>query len=394
MSVAVFFINQANRKGQNMGKDLNGKKLPTGITQKPDGRYMGRVKRGGVTYTVYDMNLTELKKKMVDLRYTLEHGTYIKREKITFEDWFTEWINTYKRNTVKQGTIDSYKKHYSAYLKNQLGKMRLADIRAEHIQRLLNDMSDKGYADDTITLTCATLSGVFKQAYKNELIQKNPFLLVTRPKGKEKKERVVFTKEQQALYMQYAEQSYLCNLFKLAIYTGMRNGELSGLLWQDVDFKNKIIHIRHTLIPCEGGGWRNDTPKTKTSLRDIPMIGKAYDILKRQQKEYRAMMGNTTKIGNDDFVFSVAGEPISRKRITFEINKMLENMAADGVTFPYFTLHTLRHTYATRCLESGMDPQVLKSILGHGTLAMTTDLYSHVLPDTKAEQMAKVAEAF
>lgn len=377
-----------------MAKDIKGKNLPTGITQRPDGRYMGRVMYNGERRTVYGKSLTEIKTKMTDLRYSLEHGTYVKKEKITFEDWFSEWITTYKKNTVKQGTIDSYKKHYSAYLKKPLGAMRLADIRAEHIQRLLNDMSNKGYADDTITLTYCTLSGAFKQAYKNELIQKNPFLLVTRPKGKAKKERVVFTREQQNLYMKYAEKSYLCNLFQLAICTGMRNGELSGLLWQDVDFKNKVIHIRHTLTPCEGGGWRNDTPKTKTSLRDIPMIGKSYDILKRQQKEYRAIMGNTTKIGNDDFVFSVAGEPISRKRVTFEINKMLENMAADEVTFPYFTLHTTRHTFATRCIESGMEAQVLKTILGHATLSMTMDLYSHVLPDTKAEQMEKVSGAF
>ena len=88
------------------------------------------------------------------------------------------------------------------------------------------------------------------------------------------------------------------------------------------------------------------------------------------------------------------GEPISRKRITHEIGVMLENMENDGVKFPYFTLHTTRHTFATRCIESGMNPQVLKVILGHATLSMTMDLYSHVLPDTKAEQMAKVANAF
>lgn len=377
-----------------MAKGLDGRKLPPGITQRKNGLYMGRVMHNGESHTLYDRNLTELKKKMTDLRYTLEHGTFIKKSNITFDDWYKEWIETYKQNTVKQGTIDSYNKHYSAYLKKPLGKMKLADIRAEHLQKLLNAMSNDGYADDTITLTYCVLSGVFKQAYKNELIPKNPFSLITRPKGKAKKERVVFTKEQQELYMQYAERSYLCNLFQLAICTGMRNGELGGLLWSDVDFKNKVIHIRHTLTPNEGGGWRNDTPKTRTSKRDIPMIGKAYDILRRQEKEYRENHGKVTKISNDDFVFSVLDEPISRKRITHEIEVMLNNMAEDGAVFPYFTLHSTRHTFATRCIESGMDPQVLKTILGHATLSMTMDLYSHVLPDTKAEQMEKVANAF
>jgi len=377
-----------------MGKDINGKQLPPGITQRKDGLYMGRVTYHGTTHTIYNKKLSDLKKEMTDLRHSLEHGTFIKQSKITFSDWFKEWIDTYKRPTVKAGTVDSYVKHFSAYLKEPLGNMRLADIRAEHLQRVLNDMQAEGYADDTIILTYCVLSGVFKQAYKNELIPKNPFSLITRPKGKAKKERVVFTKEQQEIYMQYAERSYLCNLFQLAICTGMRNGELGGLLWSDVDFKNRVIHIKHNLITTQEQGTTLDTPKTRTSERDIPMIGKAYEILKRQEKEYKTMYGSITKIVNDDFVFSVGGEPISKKRITHEIEVMLDNMKADGVNFPYFTLHTTRHTFATRCIESGMQPKVLQHIMGHATLSMTMDLYSHVLPDTKREAMEAVANAF
>lgn len=377
-----------------MAKGLDGKKLPPGITQRANGLYMGRVTYHGQSHTLYDRNLTELKKKMVDLKFTLEHGLYLKESKMTFEQWFEEWITTYKQNTVKQGTIDSYRKHYSAYLKDDLGKMRLADIRDSHLQKVLNKMSKDGYADDTIMLTYCVLSGCFKQAYKSQLISTNPFALITRPKGKEKKEKVVFTKQQQELYMKYAEQSYLCNLFQLAICTGMRNGEPGGLLWSDVDFKKRTIHIRHTLIVNTGGGWRNDAPKTKTSKRDIPMIDKAYDILKRQEKEYKALKGNVTSINNDDFVFSVMGEPISAKRITHEIEVMRENMAKDKINFPYFTLHSTRHTFATRCVEEGMNMKVLQTILGHANLSTTADTYSHVQTNIKTEAMQKVSGAF
>ena len=369
-----------------MAEGSEGRKLPPGITRRANGLYMGRVMYKGVSHAIYDRNLGELKKRMTELRYSLEHGTYVKKSAITFDDWFGEWITTYKQNTVKQGTVDLYNKHYSAYIKKYLGDMKLVDIQAQDLQKLLNNMSSEGYADDTITLTYCVLSGVFKQAYKNELIPKNPFSLITRPKGKAKKEKVVFTKKQQELYMRYAERSYLRNLLQLAMCTGMRNGELRGLLWSDVDFKRKVIHIRHNLITSSKDGVKMDTPKTRTSTRDIPMTEKVYEILKRQESE-----GEKNK---DDFVFYAANGPVSRKRITHEINVMLQNMADDGIAFPYFTLHSTRHTFATRCIEKGMNPQVLKTILGHATLSMTMDLYSHVLPDTKAVEMRKVSKAF
>jgi integrase len=175
-----------------MAKGLDGRKLPPGITQRANGLYMGRVMYHGETHTLYDRNLSSLKKKMTDLRYELEHGTFIKKSDLTLEDWFKEWIATYKQNTVKQGTIKSYQAHFSAYIKPQIGKMKLEDIRPEHLQKLLNGMVEKDFADDTITLTYCVLSGIFKQAYKNELIPKNPLSVCTRPKGKAKKESFLY----------------------------------------------------------------------------------------------------------------------------------------------------------------------------------------------------------
>ncbi len=371
------------------------KKLPPGITLRSDGRYQGRVQYNGEKYALYSRNLAELKKQMTDLKYELQHGTYIKKSDITLDDWFQTWIETYKKPSVKQGTVETYREVYSAHLKKPLGKMKLSDIRGEHLQKLLNDVSRAGFSDSIIKQVCAVLSGSLKQAYKSQLIPKNPYELISKPKGKAKKEKVVFTREQQELFMQYSEKSYLRNFFQLAICTGMRIGELGGLQWNDIDFKDRVIHVRHTLAEQRGGGWRLDTPKTKTSLRDIPMIGKAYEILRQQEKEYKAYQGNVVPINKgEDFVFSVMGEPISQYRAESEIRAMLQNMAADGVDFPYFTMHCTRHTFATRCIESGMTPQVLKTILGHSSLAMTMDLYSHVLPDTKAEEMEKIASAF
>ncbi|MCD7806018.1 MAG: site-specific integrase [Lachnospiraceae bacterium] len=375
-----------------MGKGIDGKKLPAGITQRANGLYMGRVMVDGQSSTLYNRSLSQLKKEMVNLRSQMQNGTYIKPCDLTFEEWFKEWLETYKIPTVKAGTIMAYKKHYSAYIKKPIGNMKLQNIRPEHLQRLFNDMKAAGKKENTMQLTYCAMSGAFRQAVKNELIAKNPLALITRPKGESKMEKVVFTREQQALYLKYAEKSYLSGLLKLAIQTGMRNGELRGLLWSDIDFKNRVIHVRHTLCPQEGGGWRIDTPKTKTSLRDIPMTDAAYKILKSEEKAYKELQGDkVVKISNDDFVFSVFGKPVSKKRIDYQIEVMLKNMAADGVDFPRFTMHTTRHTFATRALEAGMPPKVLQTILGHATLSMTTDLYAHVMDDTKTKEMEKIA---
>lgn len=338
--------------------------------------------------------LSELEKQIVDLYYLIERCNSRESNDMSFSEWFKEWVDKYKRKTVKIGTIEAYNKHFSIYLEKPLGHRRLVDINADDIQDFLNNMVDEGYSDNTIKLTYCILAGAFKQAYKNELISKDPFTRITRPKGVKAKERIAFTKEQQEIYMHYSKNSALCNLFQLAICTGMRNGELSGLLWSDVDFKNRVIHVRHTLIVKDSGEYIIDTPKTRSSIRDIPMIGKAYDILKDQEAEYKRQNTEVTRVRSGDFVFSNMNEPIKRKRISSEIMEMLECMKEDGVDFPYFTLHATRHTFATRCIEEGMQPQVLKTILGHSTLNMTMDLYSHVLPDFKRDAMEKVANAF
>ena len=90
----------------------------------------------------------------------------------------------------------------------------------------------------------------------------------------------------------------------------------------------------------------------------------------------------------------MGGRPINKQRVTVEIERILARMEADGLDFPYFTLHTTRHTFATRCIEGGMEPQTLKAILGHSSLSMTMDLYAHVLPDAKNEAMSMVSNAF
>ena len=374
-----------------MAVDSKGKKLPAGIRQRSNGRYEGRVKYDYKSYSVYADTITATKKKMRDLKYKLEHGLFVAQEKITLDEWYKTWLEEYKKNRVKIGTYTSYEKYYHSTIQERLGNKNLNDIRGEHIQKLYNDLVKEGYALSSIKVVSAVLNGCFKQAERNGLIERNPVRLAELPRQTgEKKGRVAMTKEQQGLFMEYARESYLYYFFAVMLRTGMRKGEMQGLKYSDIDKKQNVIHVRRTLKYIEGRGYIEDTPKTRTSTRDIPLTAAILEHIEAQRKFWEFKV-----IKMDQYLFcNENGDPISRERIQAEIDRTTKRIHEAGYEFPRITSHVFRHTFATRAIEAGMQPQGLKTILGHSSLAMTMDLYSHVLPDTKAEEMEKIANAF
>ena len=372
-----------------MAVDKRGRKLPKGIQQRYDD-YEGRFQYQGKRYLVHGNTITETQKAMNDLRYKLEHGSFVEVRKVTLSEWFDTWMDQYKKNRVKIGTYTSSRRYYDCAIKDRLGNKRIADIRGEHIQKLYNDLTKEGYALSSIKIISAVLNGCMRQAMRNGLIERNPVQLAELPRQTEKSTRQAMTKEQQALFMEYARESYLYNLFAVMLRTGMRNGEIRGLKYTDIDKRQNVIHVKRTLKYIEGRGHFEDTPKTRTSKRDIPLTK---DILELLEAQKRFWGFRVTRL--DGYLFcNEKGEPLSRERIQAEIERIIKRIQADGHEFERITPHVFRHTFATRAIEAGMPPQVLKTILGHSSLAMTMDLYSHVLPDTKANEMEKIAGVF
>ena len=372
-----------------MAIDKRGRKLPKGIRQRSNS-FEGRFNYQYKEYVVHGRTITETQKAMTDLKYKLEHGTFIEKKKITLAEWFGTWMEEYKKNRIKIGTYTSYKKYFDCAIKDRLGSKYIADIRGEHIQKLYNDLAKEEYALSSIKVISAVLNGCMKQALRNGLIERNPVTLAELPRQKEKKERQAMTKEQQALFMEYTRDSYLYNLFAVMLRTGMRNGEVRGIKYTDIDKKKNVIHVRRTLKYIEGKGYLEDTPKTRTSERDIPMTADILELLEEQRRYY-----GTKVMKIDGYLFcNENGEALSRERVQGEIDRIIKRIRAAGHEFERITPHIFRHTFATRAIEAGMPPQVLKTILGHSSLSMTMDLYSHVMPDTKANEMEKIADMF
>lgn len=282
---------------------------------------------------------------------------------MVLSEWFITWMEQYKKNRVKSGTYYNYKKYFDSMIKGRLGDKKVSDIRGEHIQRFYNELEKEGYALSSIKIVSAILNGCMQQA---------------------------MTKEQQALFMEYAKDSYLYNLFAVMLRADMRNGEIRGLKYSDVDKKKNVIHIQRTLKYIEGQGYFEDTPKIRTSKRDIPLTADLAALLDAQRNYWDFKVERL-----DRYLFcNEKGESLSRDRLQAEIKQSVKRIQAEKHDFPRITPHIFRHTFATRAIEAGMPPQVLKTILGHSSLAMTMDLYSHVLPDTKAAEMEKIAGAF
>ena len=178
-----------------MGKDLKGKELGKGISQRADGRYIARfTSKTGKRKTLYDFKLNELKRKLREAVYEDEHGLNGNGESITLNAWYVTWTELYKKKTVKMTTIYKNHSYYNSRVKNSIGKMYLQDIKTYHVQKFLNDLIDSGLAHGTVSNIRFMLSDMFDKAVLSEYIRKNPCIGVEMPK-EVKKERRVLTRE-------------------------------------------------------------------------------------------------------------------------------------------------------------------------------------------------------
>lgn len=384
-----------------MAKDLSGKELPKGIRQKADGRYEARFTYKGKNYTLYNMELKLLKKELRDKRYEVEHDLYAKPTNIIVDNWFRTWMKEYKKNSVKYGTYKLYEDEYKGYIQKTLGKRRLVDVRNEHIQTLINGMAGK-YSRKTINLVKIVLSGMFKQAYRNKLIPYNPVENTILPKENRKKEISVLSIKEQRLFLEYARKSFYYPVYIVALATGMRNGELRALQWSDIDFQGKLIYVNSTLKYIAKGEekYRFDTPKSHSSIRSIPMLDNVCSVLKEHRKnqlESKLLLGELwePQPGFEDLVFTGRfGKCVSEQALYQDMKRIQKQILEDGKEICPLKPHTLRHTFATRVLENGITPKVMQELLGHTSINMTLDIYSHVLPDTKAAELQKISDCF
>ncbi|MDU7031150.1 tyrosine-type recombinase/integrase [Robinsoniella peoriensis] len=378
-----------------MGKNLKGKELGVGFTQRQDGRYECKVTLNGKRRTFYDKKLSDLRKTVNDAKYESEHGICSSnREKLTLDDWHKIWRETYKVGHIKGSTLQKYDENYNVHIKDYLGEILLQDIKPTMVQNFINHLDKKGLATGTIKYIRAILSNIYEVAVQNDLLVKNPCQHLQIPK-KPQKVKQALTQEEQSRFLQESKlHSSYYPIFFTALSTGMRVNEILALTWDDVNFKQGTISINKTLVVLNKKH-AFQAPKTVSSKRVIPLKSELKTLLATQkinQNNFKTNHPERWKPLNlecfDNLIFtSKNGTPINYtdsnigiKRIVDRINNTEKILSKEKKTerfMEYFSMHTLRHTFATRCFEEGIEPKIVQEILGHSNIAMTMDIYTH-----------------
>ena len=399
-------------------KDPRGRALKSGEVYRKDGRYV-------YTYTnplgqrkyIYANDLVSLRKKEQELlKAQLDGLDVYTAGNATINFVFDRYIAL--KQHLKDSTKSGYIYTYNHFVRKDFGKKKIADIKySDVVQYYLYLLKDKEIALGTLDSIHCLLHPTFELAVRDDIIRKNPttgaMKEVNRRSGKNRGIRHALTIEQQRAFMNYIANSpvyyHWWPLFTFLLGTGCRIGEAIALRWDDLDFKNKMITINHSIANYKSEEKNKcvstlSTPKTEAGIRTIPMLDVVYDALKLEEEDQQENGFNETVIdGVSGFVFQNRfGNILNQqavnsaiKRIVTNYNNEEEITAArekrNPLILPYFSCHILRHTFATRLCEQETNLKVIQSIMGHRNIETTMDIYAEATDKKKKESFENLS---
>ena len=378
-----------------MAKRANGE---GSIRKRKDGKWLvtfptGLYKENGKREYIYRYADTQGEAAEILRQLQTEKAMGISQSKATVRtgEWMETWIEKHKAPKLAPATLTSYRNNFRLHINPYIGDIPLKKLSTYHIQRCLDAI---GGSCSTFVKNYNIVHGSLEKAVELGMIARNPCKGVAFPKDDTETMRVL-TREEQQRFIKQLDGEYYRVMLLMYLYSGLRLGEGIPLRWEDIDLKNRTIRVNKKAIVCHDYATHSapqviqDFCKTKSSRREVVISKGLFEVLDAHKE---AMMKQTEKLGEEwdesNLVFlNSRGNMVYSRNLQLSLYKIFNKAGIEGAT-----MHTLRHTYATRCFEFGLDIKFISEQLGHKNVKITYDTYVHLLKDTKVKEIEKLAE--
>ena len=401
----------------NKRKDKDRIVLRKGESQRKDGNYDYRwTTRDGKRHSVYAKTLEELRAKEEEILRDKCDGIKTEARYVTINDVFEVWKQL--KRGLKDNTFQNYKYMYEQFVKPDFGNTRVSQLKKSDVKRFYNLLADeRALKVSTIDSIHTVLHQVLDMAVDDAYLRNNPSDNVLKELKQahnfDTEKRKALTVAEQELFLDFLRRNHQYNhwypIFAVMVGTGLRVGEVTGLRWCDIDLRENLIDVNHTLVyynHAENGCYFNiNTPKTKAGVRNVPML----EFVKQafiEERKYQMANGIRCSVkidGYTDFIFvnrfgAAQHQGTLNKalrRIIRDCNdEVLERNEENPVLLPRFSCHSLRHTFTTRMCEAGVNIKVIQDALGHSDISTTLNIYADVTKELKKKEFEGLEAVF